>query len=63
MDNPINKYKPFEAIDIKDRQWPSKIINEAPVWCSVDLRGWESSFNRTNGRREEKIGCLLFCVN
>ena len=28
MDNPINKYKPFEAVDIKDRQWPSKIIND-----------------------------------
>ena len=38
MDNPINKYKPFEAVDIKDRQLPSKIINMAPVWCSVDLR-------------------------
>ena len=38
MDNPINKYKPFKSIDIKERKWPSNIINVSPVWCSVDLR-------------------------
>ena len=38
MDNLVNKYKAFEPIDIKDRQWPSKVINKAPTWCSVDLR-------------------------
>lgn len=32
------KYKPFQAIDIKDRTWPDQVIDEAPSWCSVDLR-------------------------
>ncbi len=32
------KYKPFQTIDIKDRTWPDRIITEAPIWCSVDLR-------------------------
>ena len=32
------KYTPFEAVDLKDRQWPSKTIDKAPMWCSVDLR-------------------------
>ena len=35
---PVEKYKPFQPIDLPDRQWPSKTITECPVWCSVDLR-------------------------
>ena len=33
-----NKYQKVPEINIKDRQWPSKTIDKAPVWCSVDLR-------------------------
>ena len=32
------KYKPFPSIPIQNRTWPSKRIEKAPVWCSVDLR-------------------------
>lgn len=32
------KYIPFQQISLPDRQWPNKIIDKAPVWCSVDLR-------------------------
>lgn len=32
------KYIPFQPVDIPDRQWPSRVIRQAPVWCSVDLR-------------------------
>ena len=32
------KYIPFKPIDIPDRTWPSKTIEKAPIWCSVDLR-------------------------
>ena len=35
---PIEKYKPFPPIDLPDRTWPGKVITEAPIWCSVDLR-------------------------
>ena len=35
---PVEKYKAFPPIDLPDRQWPSKVITEAPIWCSVDLR-------------------------
>ena len=34
----VSKYKPFEQIQLEDRSWPSKSINKAPIWCSVDLR-------------------------
>jgi len=35
---PITKYKAFPQIDLPDRQWPSKTIQHAPIWASVDLR-------------------------
>jgi 2-isopropylmalate synthase len=35
---PITKYEPFATIDLPDRQWPSRVITSAPIWCSVDLR-------------------------
>ena len=60
MDNPINKYKPFEAVDIKDRQWPSKIINTAPVWCSVDLRdGNQALIEPMGAERKDRMFSLL----
>ena len=35
---PFHKYRAFPAIDLPDRQWPSRVISAAPLWCSVDLR-------------------------
>jgi len=35
---PHERYQPFAPIDLPDRTWPSKVITEAPLWCSVDLR-------------------------
>ena len=32
------KYQPYPLVDLKDRTWPSKRIEKAPIWCSVDLR-------------------------
>jgi 2-isopropylmalate synthase len=34
----VPKYAPAEPIDNPDRQWPSRQITQAPLWCSVDLR-------------------------
>ncbi|MSU66181.1 MAG: 2-isopropylmalate synthase [Opitutus sp.] len=35
---PITKYRPFPPVQLPGRQWPSRTINRAPIWCSVDLR-------------------------
>ena len=35
---PFHKYKPFAPIHLPDRRWPSRVIERAPLWCSVDLR-------------------------
>ncbi len=32
------QYIPFQPVHLPDRQWPDKVIDKAPVWCSVDLR-------------------------
>tara|TARA_Y100001970_G_scaffold290274_1_gene423456 strand:+ start:110005 stop:111687 length:1683 start_codon:yes stop_codon:yes gene_type:complete len=34
----IKKYKAFKPIELKERQWPTRMITDTPVWCSVDLR-------------------------
>ncbi len=34
----FRKYKPYPTLDMPDRQWPSRVITEAPEWVSVDLR-------------------------
>jgi 2-isopropylmalate synthase len=35
---PSKKYRPFPPISLSDRQWPNRILQHAPIWCSVDLR-------------------------
>jgi 2-isopropylmalate synthase len=32
------RYGPFQPIALVDRRWPSRTIDRAPLWCSVDLR-------------------------
>src|SRR5579863_7918111 len=32
------KYRPFPAVKMTERMWPSRTIDQAPIWCSVDLR-------------------------
>jgi 2-isopropylmalate synthase len=38
MKQSFEKYIPFPGVPIKNREWPSKSIEKAPIWCSVDLR-------------------------
>jgi len=35
---PFAKYTPFIPLSLPDRTWPNKMIDKAPLWCSVDLR-------------------------
>ena len=38
LKNPAAKYRPFPAVQLADRQWPSRTITQPPVWMSTDLR-------------------------
>ena len=35
---PFEKYRHFVPLVLEDRTWPNKVIEKAPLWCSVDLR-------------------------
>jgi 2-isopropylmalate synthase len=35
---PCHRYTPFKAVDLPDRQWPTKMMTKAPRWLSTDLR-------------------------
>jgi 2-isopropylmalate synthase len=35
---PFEHYAPFVPIVLEDRTWPNRVIDHAPIWCSVDLR-------------------------
>jgi 2-isopropylmalate synthase len=52
--NPSQKYRPFPVIPLHDRQWPSRQIEAAPIWCSTDLRdGNQALFEPMN--RQQKL--------
>ena len=38
INDSASKYRGFKPINLTDRTWPSKTIEESPAWCSVDLR-------------------------
>ncbi len=35
---PFIKYRPYPTVELRDRTWPDRRIEKAPLWCSVDLR-------------------------
>jgi 2-isopropylmalate synthase len=38
LKDPSQKYRPFPPVALPDRQWPNRVLTQAPRWCSVDLR-------------------------
>ncbi len=61
MDNPYKKYKPFRAIKIDNREWPSKTIELAPMWCSVDLRDGNQALIEPMGPERKNRMFDLLC--
>ncbi len=60
MDNPTDKYSAFKPIDIENRKWPSKLIEKAPIWCSVDLRdGNQALIEPMGSERKNRMFDLL----
>ncbi|GAB3644330.1 2-isopropylmalate synthase [Streptomyces sparsus] len=35
---PVDRYAPYEAVELPDRTWPEQRITKAPRWLSTDLR-------------------------
>ena len=60
MEMNYEKYKRFETIKLKDRTWPDKTIEKAPIWCSVDLRDGNQALI-TPMKIEEKVEYVNVC--
>jgi 2-isopropylmalate synthase len=57
---PIHKYRPFQPIHLPGRTWPSRTIERAPIWCSVDLRdGNQALVEPMGAERKRRMFDLL----
>jgi 2-isopropylmalate synthase len=61
QNSPITKYKPWGVIDLPNRQWPNRTINQAPIWCSVDLRDGNQALPIPMGVKEKLELFTLLC--
>jgi 2-isopropylmalate synthase len=59
MIEPSKKYRPYGTISaavLPNRTWPDKVITQAPLWCSVDLRdGNQALIEPMNAERKLKM--------
>ncbi|MBI0166566.1 2-isopropylmalate synthase [Bartonella sp. M0280] len=60
MPTASQKYQPYPQVALKDRTWPDKRIEKAPIWCSVDLRDGNQALIDPMGQdRKERMFRLL----
>jgi len=53
---PIEKYRAYDQVDLTRRSWPDKVIDTAPIWCSVDLRdGNQALVDPMDGPRKRRM--------
>ena len=57
----IHKYQAFEPIGLADRAWPGKVIDKAPIWCSVDLRDGNQALVEPMGPERKRRMFELLC--
>jgi 2-isopropylmalate synthase len=57
---PCHRYRPFPAVNLPDRIWPSRTITAAPRWLSTDLRdGNQALIDPMNAARKQAMFDLL----
>jgi 2-isopropylmalate synthase len=57
---PCHRYRPFPAVDLPERQWPTRTITAAPRWLSTDLRdGNQALIDPMNAPRKHAMFELL----
>jgi 2-isopropylmalate synthase len=63
MPDASRKYQPYPTVDLSDRTWPSKTIDKAPIWCSVDLRdGNQALIDPMGHERKARMFQLLLDI-
>ncbi len=54
------KYRSYSPLRLADRTWPDKVIEKAPIWCSVDLRdGNQALVEPMNVEQKSRLWDLL----
>ena len=61
---PVSRYRTFseevEPISVRDRTWPDKVVETAPMWCAVDLRdGNQALIDPMSPERKRRMFDLL----
>jgi 2-isopropylmalate synthase len=60
---PFQRYEAYQkqfAVDLPDRQWPSRVTDAAPRWCAVDLRdGNQALIDPMSPERKRRMFMLL----
>ncbi len=60
MPDAARKYHPYPLVGLTNRTWPSKRIEKAPIWCSVDLRdGNQALIDPMGHDRKARMFALL----
>ncbi|TPG57658.1 2-isopropylmalate synthase [Ewingella americana] len=61
--DPSQKYRPFPPVNLPDRQWPGKVLNKVPQWCSSDLRDGNQALAEPmdNERKLQFFDLLIRC--
>jgi len=58
-----NKYSPFPPVNLVDRQWPGRTIEQAPIWMSTDLRdGNQALFEPMNAEKKMRMFKTLCAI-
>ena len=61
--HPASKYRAFPPIPLPDRQWPGRVLTQAPMWLSSDLRdGNQSLFEPMDAERKMRMFRTLCSV-
>jgi 2-isopropylmalate synthase len=61
---PVSRYRAFaeevEPVSLADRTWPDRVVDQAPVWCAVDLRdGNQALIDPMSPARKRRMFDLL----
>src|SRR5689334_10379059 len=62
LKDPSSKYRPFPAIDLPNRQWPTRQLTTVPVWCSTDLRDGNQALFEPMSRETKKRLFKTLCA-
>ncbi len=63
LKEPQYKYRPFPAVELSDRSWPSQVLKVPPIWLSTDLRdGNQALFEPMGVERKRDMFSLLCAI-